>query len=58
MKKNDRLLRLVLVRHGDIIHPEVAVLDEAVLVRIGGRVGGIVTMADVLDLGKTKAGSP
>jgi len=30
---------------------------QAVLVRIGGKVGGIVTMADVFDLRKTKAGS-
>jgi len=31
---------------------------QTVLVRIDGKVGGTVTMADVLDLGKTKAGSP
>jgi predicted transcriptional regulator len=30
---------------------------QAVLVRIGGKVGGIVTWADVLDLRKTKDGS-
>ena len=30
---------------------------QAVLVRIGGKVGCIVTWADVLDLRKTKAGS-
>ncbi len=29
---------------------------QAVLVRIGGKVGGIVTWANVLDLRKTKAG--
>ena len=29
---------------------------QAVLVRIGGKVGGIVTWADVLDLRKTRAG--
>lgn len=34
-----------------LLHP------QAVVVRIGGRVGGIVTWADVLDLRKTKAGS-
>jgi len=42
-REASRLLRFVLVRHGDIIHPGVAVLDEAVLVRVGGKVGGIVT---------------
>jgi len=31
LKRIDRLLRLVLVRHGDIIHPGVAAFDEAVL---------------------------
>jgi len=30
---------------------------QAVLVRIGGKVGGIVTWTDVFDLGEMKAGS-
>jgi len=35
LKNNDGLLRLVLVRHGDIIHPGVAAFDEAVLSEAG-----------------------
>jgi broad specificity phosphatase PhoE len=31
LRNNDRLLRLVLVRHGDIIHPGVVAFNEAVL---------------------------
>lgn len=51
------MIRLVPVRHGDIIHPGVAAFDGVMLVRIGGKVGGIVARADVLDLRKTKDGS-
>ena len=35
LKHNDRLLRLALVRHGDIIHPGVAAFSEAVLSEAG-----------------------